>query len=89
MDKELLRNREYDHEKHSAWKQGVLRASNFACFISGRSAVNNLECHHLIGWWNETTRYDVSNGIAISAEIHKKFHNEYGRGNNLLRTDAI
>lgn len=72
--------RVYDHEKHAAWKQGVLRASNFRCFITNQD--HHLECHHLIGWWYEPTRYTIENGIAISADIHKDFHDNYGRGDN-------
>lgn len=73
--------REYNHEKHTAWKVGVLRASNFACFVTG--ATNDLHCHHLLGWWNEATRYEISNGIAITSDVHKEFHNLYGRGQNM------
>lgn len=49
--------RAYDHLKHSAWKQGVLRLFNHVCFVTGDS--KNLQCHHLIGWWNEPTRYVI------------------------------
>ena len=71
-------NREYDHEKNSAWIQGVKRATNFKCFITGRD--HDLECHHLIGFQHEETRYLIQNGVAICKEIHVEFHNQYGRG---------
>ena len=74
-------NREYDHEKNSSWIQrvfGVKRATNFKCFITGRD--HNLECHHLIGFQHEETRYLIENGVAICKEIHATFHNQYGRG---------
>ena len=73
-------SRTYDYELHSAWIQGVKRASNFQCFITGKKS--NLECHHLIGFPHEPTRYLIENGVAIFKEIHVSFHNEYGRGSN-------
>lgn len=72
--------REYS-EEYAAWKQGVLRASGFKCFVTQSS--DHLHCHHLVGWWNESTRFEIANGIAISAEVHKTFHDLYGRGNNV------
>ena len=71
-------NREYDPEKNSAWIQGVKRAYNFKCFITGRD--RELECHHLIGFKNEPTRYLIENGVPLCKEIHVEFHNQYGRG---------
>ena len=71
-------NREYNHEKHAAWIQGVKRAYDFKCFITGRN--HNLECHHLIGFAQEETRYLIRNGIPLCKEIHRDFHNQYGRG---------
>ena len=71
-------NREYDHEKHAAWIQGVKRASNFKCFITGQD--HNLECHHLIGFKHEPTRYKIANGVAIATSLHKAFHAKYGSG---------
>ena len=35
--------------------------------------------HHLNGYTRyPDLRYDVSNGILISEEMHKKFHREFG-----------
>ena len=74
------KNRDYDPKMQAAWIQGVKRGSSFKCFITGDTS--NLECHHLIGWSYEPTRYSIENGVAIAATIHKLFHNEYGRGLN-------
>ena len=74
-------NREYDSENTQAWIYGVKRAHNFKCFITGSEL--NLECHHLIGYAHLPTRFCINNGVLISAQIHKDFHNEYGRGGNL------
>ena len=73
-------NREYDHSLHAAWIQGVKRASNFKCFITGKD--HDLHCHHLIGYQHQPTRYLIENGVAISKEIHQRFHASYGTGNN-------
>lgn len=70
--------RAYDHEKQAAWIQGVKRACDFKCFITGQS--HNLECHHLISWSHEPTRYEIGNGVALAKQIHVDFHNKYGRG---------
>lgn len=72
--------RNYDHSLHAAWIQGVKRASNFKCFITGKD--HDLHCHHLIGYQYEPTRYLIENGVAICKEIHKAFHAEYGNGYN-------
>ena len=44
--------------------------------------MTDLECHHLNGWWFEDGRYDIYNGVPLSREIHKKFHQLYGNGQN-------
>ncbi len=76
------RTRDYDPAKYEAWILGVKKKSNFRCFITGETVNSKLACHHLRSWDFEPGRYDVLNGILISKEIHDKFHNEYGRGNN-------
>ena len=68
-------------KKNRIWILAVKRATNYKCFITGRST--DLECHHLVGYAYEPTRYSPENGVAICKEIHKEFHNEYGRGGNL------
>lgn len=73
-------NRDYDYDKNSAWIQGVKRQSNYRCFITKRVA--GLECHHLIGWQEKETRYEIANGVAIHRSIHRDFHNRFGRGGN-------
>lgn len=71
---------EYDYEQHAAWIQGVKRAYNFKCFVTGKK--NALHCHHLIGWGYKPARYNIENGVVLAREIHNAFHDEYGRGNN-------
>lgn len=74
------KTRNYDSQKYSSWKIGVLKLYNFRCIISG--SMTNLECHHLNGWWCKDGRYDIYNGVPLSREIHKKFHQLYGNGKN-------
>lgn len=77
-----LWGRDYDPVKHSVWSQGVLRKTNFCCFLTGTK--EKLQCHHLTGWWNEPTRHDIKNGVALAQKVHSEFHNAYGRGYNTL-----
>nr|YP_010732094.1 putative HNH homing endonuclease [Massjukichlorella minus]WDY13008.1 putative HNH homing endonuclease [Massjukichlorella minus] len=70
--------RQYDHKKQAAWIQGVKRSSGFKCFLTGDQT--NLECHHLITWKYEPTRYQIENGVPLAKNIHVDFHNKYGRG---------
>ena len=44
--------------------------------------MTDLECHHLNGWWFKDGHYDIYNGVPLSREIHKKFHQVYGNGQN-------
>lgn len=74
------RYRPYADGLATAWRYGVLRVSSFKCFILG--STDRLECHHLMGWWSKSTRYDIANGVALSKPIHKQFHDLYGRGQN-------
>jgi hypothetical protein len=76
------KTRDYEPAKYKGWILGVKKKSNFRCFITGETIHSKLACHHLRSWDYEPGRYDVSNGILISKEIHIRFHNEYGRGNN-------
>jgi hypothetical protein len=63
------------------WKKEVLKAYNYKCALTG--STSNLVCHHLNGWnAYPKQRFDVSNGVVITREIHSKFHNFYKFGNN-------
>lgn len=72
--------RTYNHEKQDAWIQGVKRLFCYKCFVTGK--IDKLESHHLIGWKEEATRYEIANGVVLHHSVHADFHNKYGRGDN-------
>ena len=62
------------------WKKQVREHFEWKCPFSGAART---VVHHLDSWdWCEEKRYDPSNGICISRELHKQFHDKYGYGRN-------
>jgi hypothetical protein len=52
-----------------------------ACVLTGKK--QRIVVHHLDGWnLFPTKRYDVSNGVVLSFDVHKDFHSKYKYGNN-------
>nr|YP_009629575.1 hypothetical protein [Chlorococcum tatrense]AYQ94359.1 hypothetical protein [Chlorococcum tatrense] len=75
------KTRGYDSLKYAAWKEGVLMRFNFRCIVTGEKT--DLACHHLKSWdWCVEGRYDIDNGVVVKKEIHEKFHQVYGGGQN-------
>jgi hypothetical protein len=78
------KGRGINKDKYAAWIEGVLQRSNFRCFVTGEKRASLLVCHHLNSWDSyPEQRYEISNGIAITKEIHRAFHKEYGSGKNM------
>lgn len=79
------KRREVNDSLYSGRKRNVLKHYSNKCFVTGSifSANNRVECHHLIGWWHEPTRYHTANGVALCKAIHTQFHKLYGWGHNL------
>ncbi len=72
-------NRDVDHDKQYAWRQGVMKQAGFKCFITNETDIGKMQCHHLEAWCRcPEGRYDVKNGVLVSTQIHKQFHAEYG-----------
>lgn len=62
------------------WRNQVKAIFDRKCPFTGSAKV---AVHHLDSWdWCEEKRYEVSNGICISWDLHKQFHDTYGYGNN-------
>ena len=60
----------------------VLEKNEYTCFLSGQVG-GNLNVHHLNGYnWDKEHRLDFNNVVVLTEEIHKLFHNIYGRGDN-------
>jgi hypothetical protein len=63
------------------WLNGVRKVCKNRCVVTGEK--EGLEAHHLDSWnVNVNSRYDISNGVLLKKEIHRKFHNMYKYGNN-------
>ena len=67
------------------WKNNVKKRCNLQCIVTGVKESNKIRmvCHHLNGWSHyPENRYDPENGVYITREIHKQFHDIYGYGKN-------
>ena len=64
-----------------SWKKNVLKVYNYKCALT--LCTSNLVCHHLNGWnAYPEQKFDISNGVVITREIHSKFHTAYKFGSN-------
>lgn len=68
--------------EYKKWIRDVLKRDDYTCQITGKCG-GKLSAHHLYSWNKyPEKRYELSNGITICKELHKEFHDIYGRGNN-------
>lgn len=64
------------------WVQSVYKRDSYACQICGQVR-GDINAHHLDGYnWCVDKRVDVDNGITLCVNCHKRFHSEYGYGDN-------
>lgn len=70
------------------WRKKVYQRDNYTCQVSGQkssSKTGGLCAHHLASWIdNKQLRFEISNGITLSREIHILFHKLYGQGYNTV-----
>ena len=50
------------------WREKVLENANYECEVCGTTT--NLNCHHIIGRRNYSTRWYVPNGVVLCAKHH-------------------
>ena len=79
-DEERLHKRDYlDYTK---WCLAVKEKYNFTCVIC-KQIGGQLVSHHLESYnSNPDLRTVLNNGVCLCEECHKKFHYQYGYGNN-------
>jgi 5-methylcytosine-specific restriction endonuclease McrA len=69
------------HAQLKRARKVVLKRDNYKCYITG--STDNLEIHHLESWDScPELRFNPSNMITLTYNIHRLFHDIYGLGNN-------
>lgn len=69
--------------KYNKWRDKVYKRDCYTCQVCKDNKGGNLVAHHIFAWNKyKKLRYTVSNGITLCKDCHKKFHKEYGKGNN-------
>lgn len=68
--------------KYDRWRANVFRRDNYTCAKTGKRS-GNIVAHHIENFSSHLSRrYDIDNGITLSAEAHRQFHQQYGWSNN-------
>jgi hypothetical protein len=63
------------------WKNSIRKLFKYKCALTG--VKTNLVSHHINGYNAfPDQRYDLQNGVLISKNIHKEFHDIYKYGDN-------
>ena len=67
--------------KYRKWRLKVYKRDNYICQCC--YSKTKIRAHHIYSFRsNKKLRYVASNGITLCEACHKKFHKEYGYGNN-------
>jgi len=65
------------------WKNAVKKLYDRKCALTGKGEKDRLESHHLNAYHAfPDQRYDASNGVLLSREVHMQFHRIYTTRNN-------
>jgi hypothetical protein len=79
-----------EHEKvrksieYKLWRESVFERDNWTCRKTGIKG-GYLHPHHIKNFAEYTDlRFNTNNGITLSEEAHRDFHNKYGRKNNTI-----
>lgn len=66
--------RERSSKEYAEWRKAVFMRDGFTCQICGKVG-GGLNAHHIKRWsTNVDERYQISNGITLCKECHKKVH---------------
>ena len=64
------------------WRDKVYKRDNYTCQSCNKKG-GKINSHHIYSWDKyKEKRFDVDNGITLCEDCHKKFHKEFGYGNN-------
>ena len=63
------------YEGYRIWRKAVFERDNYACQGCGDNRGHNLNAHHILSFNDfPHKRLDISNGITLCIECHKKIH---------------
>lgn len=73
------------YTEYYEWRLKVYEKDNFACKCCGDNKGHNLIAHHILNYSeHKELRTEISNGITLCKQCHKKFHDTYGYTKNNL-----
>ena len=76
-NKKITKQSWRESTEYYRWTKSVRRTYNNRCAVTGKR--KHLHCHHLNNAANyPNQRFDVSNGILLHKDVHKKFHMHMG-----------
>jgi hypothetical protein len=73
-----------ERDRVESWRKDIFRKFDYICQKTNIRG-GELQVHHIFNWADHPSkRYDPENGIVLSLESHKEFHEIYGVRNNTL-----